>query len=340
MAREGTFATNVFPSAPSDHKHGRSWLTRAAHDEGATMALSDYEPTREELIYLGEIGGFEVHITDEPAGADTDAPTGATPDSDPGDDNADFDVCLGDGANLAREISRQVISDPDGFAEWVAVNRERIIDAARLDQIVSDALVVAYKMRISDGDADCMNDLGALYYMGEIVPQDYDRAAELYTMAADNGCYQSIINLGYIHEYGRTGTPDPQAAYRCYALAAALAPSSEALCKLGDMYSRGKAVPRNVRRAHDLWERSLEQSTTVVETAQPAIRIAQLLVGSDRELVGLEPDPLRALSLFQQAEVGLRIDIANGASYYRKLLQHAIDGQQQARDLMDLLRLE
>ena len=205
---------------------------------------------------------------------------------------------------------------------------------------MSDALVVAYKMRISDGDADCMNDLGALYYMGEIVPQDYDRAAELYTMAADNGCYQSIINLGYIHEYGRTGTPDPQEAYRCYALAAALAPSSEALYKLGDMYSRGKAVPRNVRRAHDLWERSLEQSTTVVETAQPAIRIAQLILGPDREAAGLELDPLRALSLFQQAEVGLRIDIANGASYYRKRLQQAIDGQQQARDLMDLLRLE
>ena len=143
------------------------------------MALSDYEPTCEELIYLGEIGGFEVHVTDEPTDTDddtdtpTDTPTDATPDS----DAADFDVCLGDGADLAREISQQVISDPDGFAECVAVNRERIFDAARLDQIVSDALVVAYKMRISDGDADCMNDLGALYYMGEIVPQDYDRAA-------------------------------------------------------------------------------------------------------------------------------------------------------------------
>lgn len=30
-------------------------------------------------------------------------------------------------------------------------------------------------------------------------------AAELYEMAMDAGCYQSIINLGYIREYGRTG---------------------------------------------------------------------------------------------------------------------------------------
>lgn len=27
-------------------------------------------------------------------------------------------------------------------------------------------------------------------------------------MAMDAGCYQSIVNLGYIYEYGRTGDPD------------------------------------------------------------------------------------------------------------------------------------
>ena len=39
-----------------------------------------------------------------------------------------------------------------------------------------------------------MNDLGALYYMGDLVEQDYAKAAELYEMAADAGCFQSIIN--------------------------------------------------------------------------------------------------------------------------------------------------
>ena len=265
------------------------------------MALSDYDLTPEDLTFMGDLGDFEVEFTNDLA---DDSDTVSDPDSaaDPADPD-NLAPMVEDTSDLAHEIAQHAITEPETFAA-------------------------------------CMNDLGALYYMGELVPQDYDRAAELYTMAADNGCYQSIINLGYIHEYGRTGTPDPQAAYRCYALAAALAPSSEALYKLGDMYSRGKAVPRNVRRAHDLWERSLEQSTSIVETAQPAIRIAQLLVGPDRELAGLESDPLRALSLFQQAEIGLRIDIANGASYYRRRLQQAIDGQQQARDLMDLPRLE
>lgn len=293
------------------------------------MALSDYDLTPAELTFMGDLGGFEVEFTNVPDFADDSDVAAAT------DDLDNLAPMTDDTSDLAREIAQHAITEPETFAAWVGANHERIFRAAQLDQTVVDALVLGYKMGIAAGDAACMNDLGALYYMGELVPQDYDRAAELYTMAADNGCYQSIINLGYIHEYGRTGTPDPQAAYRCYALAAALAPSSEALYKLGDMYSRGKAVPRNVRRAHDLWERSLEQSTSIVETAQPAIRIAQLLVGPDRELAGLESDPLRALSLFQQAEVGLRIDIANGASYYRRRLQQAIDGQQRARDLID-----
>lgn len=59
-----------------------------------------------------------------------------------------------------------------------------------------------------------MNDLGALYYMGDLVEQDYAKAAELYEMAADAGCFQSIINLGYIYEYGRTGKPDHTKAYQ------------------------------------------------------------------------------------------------------------------------------
>ena len=46
---------------------------------------------------------------------------------------------------------------------------------------------------------------------------------------------------------------------------------------------------------------------------------------------GEEYDPLRALSLFQQAEIGLRIDISKGATYYRRRLTEAIEGQDLAR---------
>ena len=126
-----------------------------------------------------------------------------------------------------------------------------------------------------------MNDLGALYYMGDLVEQDYAKAAELYEMAADAGCFQSIINLGYIYEYGRTGKPDHTKAYQWYSLAAALAPSSEAVYKLGDMFGRGRAVPQDKSKAYRLYERSLELVRDDVEFVQPAIRIAAMLIDPD-----------------------------------------------------------
>lgn len=97
--------------------------------------------------------------------------------------------------------------------------------------------------------------------MGDLVSQDYVRAAELYEMAMDAGCYQSIINLGYIWEYGRTGERNYEKAFRYYALAASLEPSSEAVYKLGDMYARGEYVERNVKRAYRLWRRSYDLAT-------------------------------------------------------------------------------
>lgn len=151
----------------------------------------------------------------------------------------------------------------------------------------------------------------------------------------NHGCHQSIINLGYIWEYGRTGTRDYQKAYEYYSLAAVLAESGEATYKLGDMYSRGKSVARDMAKAYQLWSRSLELAHGVVEVAQPAILIAQLLMSDDCAEAGLEPDPLRALSLFQQAEIGLRIDIADGQEYYRKRLVEAIEGQQRARAMIE-----
>ena len=63
------------------------------------------------------------------------------------------------------------------FAGFVARNRQRIYIAAADSDDVPKLLVIGYKMGISRGDATCMNDLGALYYMGELVDQDYAKVA-------------------------------------------------------------------------------------------------------------------------------------------------------------------
>ena len=180
--------------------------------------------------------------------------------------------------NMVAMLAEAALSDRvDGFACYVAENMVAIRAAASRSEEVCTVLVMGYELGISVGSAACMNDLGSLYYMGELVPQDYARAAKLYEQAMDHGCFQSIINLGYIYEYSRTGEADHQKAYQCYALASALQPSCEAVYKLGDMYSRGEAVPSSMGKACQLWERSLELAESVVEAAQPSVRIAKAI---------------------------------------------------------------
>ena len=136
--------------------------------------------------------------------------------------------------NMVATLAEAALSDRgDGFACYVAENMVAIRAAAFRSEEVCTVLIMGYELGISVGSAACMNDLGALYYMGELVPQDYAKAAKLYEQAMDHGCFQSIINLGYIYEYGRTGEVDHQKAFQYYALASALQPSCEAVYKLG-----------------------------------------------------------------------------------------------------------
>lgn len=98
--------------------------------------------------------------------------------------------------------------------------------------------------------------------------------------------------------------------------------------------SRGRGVPVDKTKAYYLYERSLSLANSEVEIAQPAIRIANIIMEDDCESYGVECDFLRALALYQQAEIGLRIDIADGQMYYIKRLREAIDGQQRVRALL------
>lgn len=282
------------------------------------MENSTFNVSREDLERMAELSGIDVTFHET---------------------NLDYhDEAEIDNANeLLKELGKVAFSSGgNNFARFVAENGERIRKLAPFNDGIAELLVLGYKLGISAGSAACMNDLGALYYMGEFVEQDYTKAAKLYEMAMEHGCYQSIVNLGYIYEYGRIGEKDLERAYRCYALAVALAPSCEAVYKLGDMYSRGITGQRDLPKAKALWERSLELADGIVETAQPAVRIAKLLVDPSAWEQGIERDPLRALSLYQQAEIGLRIDITvNGMTYYQRRLDEAIAGQDVARAMVE-----
>lgn len=192
---------------------------------------------------------------------------------------------------------------------------------------------LCFKLAISKGNASAIHTQGARYYSGDLVEQNYTKAAELYELAASMGFVQSIINLGYIYEYGRLGKPDYQEAHRLYALAAALSQSGEALCKLGDMYARGKAVAKDMHTAKRLYRRALDASDSLRDSAQPALRLAKMIINATQPVFSKD-DLFEALILFQQAEVGFRMAIADGERYFEKSLHECIEGQARSREML------
>ncbi len=288
-----------------------------------------------ELREMGELAGFEVSVSTTPSDVPCDDPLmnegikwGAV----------ETEVEIEDDGLAKKIITIAVTEGPDAVNDFTLENRRLIEERALLDENVARAFELVLRFGISQKNGNCANNLGAAYYLGSVVEQNYEKAAELYKLAMQWGCYQSIVNLGYIYEYGRIGEPDYAEAYRYYSLAASLAPGSEAAYKLGDMFARGRFVKKDAKCALQLWQRSYDLAQNIVERAQPAIRIAQLIVGPDCEEAGVEPDMLRALMLFQQAEIGLRIDIEDGQVYYKKRLAEAIEGQRVARARLDGMR--
>ena len=56
------------------------------------------------------------------------------------------------------------------------------------------------------GDKEAQNDLGLMYYEGEGVPQDYEKAIEWYTKSAEQGHAWAQYNLGLMY-YDGEGVP-------------------------------------------------------------------------------------------------------------------------------------
>lgn len=237
-------------------------------------------------------------------------------------------------AELVAELASHVL-EGDVAAFELALERDDALTRLLLeDESFRRLTLLGLSYGVAREDPTCANYLGALYYMGSVVPLDYRRAKELYELADAGGLAQGMVNLGYVYEYGRVGEPDYVRAYMQYAKAAALFGHHEALCKLGDMYARGKAVERDLRTALALWDRSLSAAKDEMAQAQPAFRIAELICDSANEGLGLPYDPLGALRLYQLAERGLMAAIAAGETCYRGRLAETIEGQERMRAVL------
>lgn len=288
--------------------------------------IKKYYPTKEELEKLGDYADMDCVFEEGLDLDDDDIPLPVPPTDNPTSDD------------VTETISRIVIMDePEEFADYIWTNIDLLSHLSVIDSSVKEVVELGFKYYIARGLSGSACDLGALYYSGLIFEQDYAKAKELFEMAVDMGNSKALINLGYIYEYGRLGKPDPKKAFEMYARSAALIGNYEALYKFGDMYSKGMAVKKDMRAAVSLWAKSYDASESSLEKGHSAFRLAKVILTDEADDLGLGYDPLIALNFFQEAEFSFRIEIKNGATYYQKSLEEAIEGQKKARELLDAI---
>ena len=192
-----------------------------------------------------------------------------------------------------------------------------------------DFIVGLYLTAIGEGNADAMNDLGALYYDGRGCGQDFTRAVCYYDMAAKAGSRQAQENLGYCYYYGRNVPVDYEKAFRYFALGA-FDGHLISLYKIGDMYRNGHYVEKNPKEAFAIYMHclALMNDESAEKAAGPIyLRIGNALLNGE----GVGENPKNALAAFQRAELYLYDMVTAGSEMYKSSLQAAIAGQAKAR---------
>ena len=99
--------------------------------------------------------------------------------------------------------------------------------------------------------------LGAVYFWGQGVAIDYERAMAAYKVAAETGDAYTQFQLGGMYYEGHGVAVDYKQA-RAWIEKAAAQDHPAAVSSLGAMYFEGKGVAPSWRRARELWERAIE----------------------------------------------------------------------------------
>ncbi len=207
-------------------------------------------------------------------------------------------------------------------------------DAAKpLYPAVAELVRSFYEQQIAAGNADAACTLGALYYTGRIGEQNYRKAMQLYTIAAEGGQRQAAENLGYCYYYGRDGEKDYEKAFHWFALCA-FEGWLTSLYKIGDMYRYGLYVEKNEREAYRIYRHCLAGLT---DTAQDICGADILLRNADCLYygIGTEKDLLTALAMYQDAEVLFYKRIQKGESNLRRNYQKCAARQAELRAALD-----
>ena len=116
-----------------------------------------------------------------------------------------------------------------------------------------------YTAQASTGESLAILNIGSMHYLGQGVPQDYEKAATWLQLAAEHGDAQSQQTLGWLCFNGLGVPQDYTNAVKWFRLAAE---QGDALAQrsLSVMYRTGNGVPRDYLKAYKWFQRSIYAS--------------------------------------------------------------------------------
>ncbi len=116
------------------------------------------------------------------------------------------------------------------------------------------------------GDPMVQNQIAAMYYRGQGVPQDYAKAAEWFARAADHGSVDAQYLLGKLYLSGQ-GVPQDLELAAKWITEAALGGKSPARLLAAQIYLDGRGVQKNEMKAY-FWAVMARQNATEVQRTQ------------------------------------------------------------------------
>jgi TPR repeat protein len=128
-----------------------------------------------------------------------------------------------------------------------------IISSVSFAEVPDDLLAKA-----QSGDPVALNAVGALYYNGDEVPQNYSEAFKWYKRAAEKGYAEAQYMLGLMYDNGEGVPQNYSETFKWYKRAAEQG-HADAQYNLGLMYHNGKGVPQNYSEAFKWYKRAAEQ---------------------------------------------------------------------------------
>lgn len=198
-----------------------------------------------------------------------------------------------DDAGLKRAMELYARAEENGSAYgaydlgWVYVHRLR--DAVNA--------LPHFERAVELGAYDAYWDIASLYYGGELIPQDLEKAFGYYSLGAERGDADCIAALGIMYYYGQGTAEDRKKAVEHFKKGALLGNAS-AMINLAKCHLTGEGVRKSVKKAVELYTEAAKES------AEAAYDLALMYMSGD----GVEKDAATAIGWLGKAADGGNTD--------------------------------